>query len=225
MWWPSPESHGLSQALSLFNHLNNHEKEKRESEMKFIFKASPGPGFVLLAPPVSRGPGRAVSKGKEIGDVSQNERGGIGARSGASDPQELQMGEQKDTQGPRDGVPQLAGRWERRVRSEGLTEFSVSGGASAGRGPCHRQGRAFRARGRQRPRVSRLGPCKPPSPPRIPPAVAPGTAGLHLLQEALPLGGFTQEPPVVVGVRCGVIFLGLRVLLRPAPAARPGPRS
>ena len=86
--WTSPESHGLSKALPLFNNLNNYGKGKRECEMKFIFKASPAlpsppPGFVLLAPRVSRGPGRVVSKEKEICEVNQNERGGIGDSSGA----------------------------------------------------------------------------------------------------------------------------------------------
>lgn len=57
--------------------------------MKFIFKASPAlasppnPGYVLLAPRVFRGAGRAVSKEKEILEVTQNERRGIGESSSA----------------------------------------------------------------------------------------------------------------------------------------------
>lgn len=45
--------------------------------------------------------------------------------------------------------------------------------------------------------------------------------GLHLLDQAPALGGFAQEPPVVVGVAHGSILLHLlllRVLHRPAPA-------
>ena len=52
-----------------------------------------------------------------------------------------------------------------------------------------------------------------------------GAAGLHLLNEAPALGGFAQEPPVVVGVGGGPILLLHAVLRRPAPASETGGRA
>lgn len=78
------------------------------SVMKFRLQSFPRPrlsshpGFVLLAPRVSRGSGRAVSKGKEICEVKQNGREGLARARAQSGPQESQMSEQRDTRGARD---------------------------------------------------------------------------------------------------------------------------
>lgn len=199
-------------------------------------RLSSHPGFVLLAPRVSRGPGRAVSKGKEICEVKQNDREGSARARAQSGPQESQMSEQRDTRGPGTGSPdwRAGGRGgcrsagtrpgTRRPKNSHFSAFQEVGPGTRGRGQ-RAAGSRVRASAAAPCGVSvrgspALAPAKPRSP-RTFPWGGPGTAGLHLLQEALPLGGLAQEPPVVVGVGCGVLFLLLLVLRRPAPAARP----
>lgn len=144
------------------------------------------------------------------------------------------MSEQRDTLGARDrdapagGLVGVQGAGVPRRGIQG-SHFSSSFGeagpdtreASAAGSPCHGQGRGISAWSCQRPG---FGSCNPAVsrtfPPRWPPP-----AGLHLLHEALPLGGLAQEPPVVVGIGCGPIFLQPLVLLRPAPAVRPRARK
>lgn len=230
IWRTSPERHGFYKVLPLLSNLNNQEKAKRESEMKFVFKATPHPGSPLprlcslLTDSVSRGPGRA--KIGEIFEVTQMTKEGSARAQEQSGPQkDSQISDQRDALGVRHRDAPTG----RLVAVQGAGGVSVlrlrsrkdSPGPSRGKRsgqPRQGQGRGFGAWWCQRLTVPRLGPRSAQSRARSDGGGCPA-AGLHLLDEAPALGGFAQEPPVVVGAGCGPVLLLLPAVRRPAPAS------